>query len=37
LAYRRLDTKFLKPLKEHFGDRYSYFQLKVALAEEREG
>lgn len=36
LAYRRLDTKFLKPLKEHFGDRYSYFQLKVALAEERE-
>jgi ATP-dependent DNA helicase RecQ len=37
LAYRRLDTKFLKPLKEHFGDRFSYFQLKVALAEEREG
>ncbi|WP_194975237.1 DNA helicase RecQ [Aquiflexum lacus] len=37
LAYRRQDSNFLKPLKEHFGDRYSYFQLKVALAEEREG
>jgi ATP-dependent DNA helicase RecQ len=37
LAYRRQGSGFLKPLKEHFGDRYSYFQLKVALAEEREG
>ncbi|WP_373497241.1 DNA helicase RecQ [Aquiflexum sp.] len=37
LAYRRQDSNFLKPLKEHFGERYSYFQLKVALAEEREG
>lgn len=37
LVYRRQDSNFLKPLKEHFGDRYSYFQLKVALAEEREG
>jgi ATP-dependent DNA helicase RecQ len=37
LAYRRQESNFLKPLKEHFGDRYSYFQLKVALAEEREG
>uniref|UniRef100_UPI003592EC01 RQC domain-containing protein n=1 Tax=Aquiflexum sp. TaxID=1872584 RepID=UPI003592EC01 len=36
LAYRRQDSNFLKPLKEHFGDRYSYFQLKVALVEERE-
>ncbi|AFL82996.1 ATP-dependent DNA helicase RecQ [Belliella baltica DSM 15883] len=35
LAYRRQGTHFLKPLKEHFGERYSYFQLKVALAEER--
>ncbi|SIS82123.1 DNA helicase RecQ [Belliella pelovolcani] len=35
LAYRRQDSHFLKPLKEHFGERYSYFQLKVALAEER--
>ncbi len=35
LAYRRQDSHFLKPLKEHFGDRYSYFQLKIALAEER--
>jgi ATP-dependent DNA helicase RecQ len=37
LAYRRQGNSFLKPLKEHFGDRYSYFQLKVALADEREG
>lgn len=35
LAYRRQGTHFLKPLKEQFGERYSYFQLKVALAEER--
>ncbi|MCH7412896.1 DNA helicase RecQ [Belliella sp. R4-6] len=35
LAYRRQGTHFLKPLKEHFGERYSYFQLKVALANER--
>jgi ATP-dependent DNA helicase RecQ len=35
LAYRRQGTHFLKPLKEQFGDRYSYFQLKIALAEER--
>lgn len=35
LAYRRQETRFLKPLKEQFGERYSYFQLKVALAEER--
>lgn len=36
LAYRRQGNSFLKPLKEHFGERFSYFQLKVALAEERE-
>ena len=36
LEYRRQESNFLKPLKEHFGDRYSYFQLKVALIEERE-
>lgn len=35
LAHRRQGTHFLKPLKEHFGERYSYFQLKIALAEER--
>ncbi|WP_194776438.1 DNA helicase RecQ [Pararhodonellum marinum] len=35
LYYRRQEGHFLKPLKEHFGERYSYFQLKVALAEER--
>ncbi|MCH7401033.1 DNA helicase RecQ [Belliella kenyensis] len=35
LAYRRQDSHFLKPLKEHFGERYTYFQLKIALAEER--
>ncbi|MCH7411719.1 DNA helicase RecQ [Belliella sp. DSM 111904] len=35
LAYRRQESHFLKPLKEHFGERYSYFQLKIALAEER--
>jgi len=34
LFYRRLDDKKLKPVKEHFGERYSYFQIKVALAEE---
>jgi len=34
LFYRRLEDKKLKPVKEHFGDRYSYFQIKVALAEE---
>jgi ATP-dependent DNA helicase RecQ len=35
LAYRRQGSHFLKPLKEHFGDRYTYFQLKVALIGER--
>jgi ATP-dependent DNA helicase RecQ len=35
LAFRRQQTHFLKPLKEHFGERFSYFQLKVALASER--
>lgn len=34
LYYRRLEDKKLKPVKEHFGERYSYFQIKVALAEE---
>ncbi len=35
LAYRRQGSHYLKPLKEHFGERYSYFQLKVALIGER--
>ncbi|MCC5936728.1 MAG: DNA helicase RecQ [Lunatimonas sp.] len=30
--YRKQDTGFLKPLKEFFGEKYSYFELKVALA-----
>ncbi len=34
LAYRRIDSPYLKPLKEHFGERFSYFQLKVALVGE---
>jgi len=34
LFYRRLEDKKLKPVKEHFGDRFSYYQIKVALAEE---
>ena len=34
LFYRRLDDKKLRPVKEHFGDRFSYYQIKVALAEE---
>ena len=34
LAFRRQESRFLKPLKEHFGDRYSYFQLKIAIASE---
>lgn len=35
LAYRRQGSHYLKPLKEHFGDRFSYFQLKAALVGER--
>ncbi|QDH78163.1 DNA helicase RecQ [Echinicola soli] len=35
LFYRRQEGRFLKPIKEHFGDRYSYFQIKVAIAEEQ--
>ncbi|GAB3659467.1 DNA helicase RecQ [Echinicola sediminis] len=35
LAFRRQEGKFLKPLKKHFGDRYSYFQLKIALSSEK--
>jgi len=34
LFYRRLDDKKLRPVKEHFGERFSYYQIKVALAEE---
>ncbi len=36
LAYRRQDSSFLRPLKEHFGERYSYFQLKIAIAGEKK-
>ncbi|MBS9524168.1 DNA helicase RecQ [Litoribacter alkaliphilus] len=32
--YRRLEEKRLKPVKEHFGDRFSYCQIKLALAHE---
>ncbi|WP_143962524.1 DNA helicase RecQ [Litoribacter populi] len=32
--YRRLEDKRLKPIKEHFGDRFSYCQIKLALAHE---
>ncbi|AGA77059.1 DNA helicase RecQ [Echinicola vietnamensis] len=35
LFYRRQEGSFLKPIKEHFGERYSYFQIKVAIAEEQ--
>nr|WP_229802428.1 DNA helicase RecQ [Echinicola pacifica] len=34
LFARRQEAKFLKPIKEHFGERYSYFEIKVALAKE---
>lgn len=35
LAFRRQENSYLKPLKEHFGERYSYFQLKIALIGEK--
>lgn len=35
LAFRRQGSHYLKPLKEHFGERFSYFQLKAALVGER--
>ncbi|MDN3668786.1 DNA helicase RecQ [Echinicola jeungdonensis] len=36
LAYRRQESSYLRPLKEHFGERYSYFQLKIAIAAEKQ-
>lgn len=35
LAFRRQGSHYLKPLKEHFGERFTYFQLKIALVGER--
>ncbi|MBD8488473.1 DNA helicase RecQ [Echinicola sp. CAU 1574] len=35
LFSRRQENNYLKPIKEHFGERYSYFQIKVALATDK--
>jgi len=34
IFYRRSGERRLKPIKEHFGDRYTYSQIKIALVHE---